>query len=229
MIVSEPLPTMDTQQRSPTISLVGVGLFLTLAALPLGRWVAPGDEMVARLLREGVWWAIGASAIAWVLFLERLPLKSIGLRSLQFKGFAIGILASIVMMASVMLCYAVIFPAVGLRMNMAAVQSLTHVPMWLQTATVIRAGVVEEIIFRGLAIERLAALTGSRAMAAIVSGAAFIAVHISGWGYAQLIVVAFGTVIMTVLYLWRRDLGSNMIAHTLTDFVGFLLARLQGA
>ena len=96
-------------------------------------------------------------------------------------------------------------------------------------ATVIRAGVVEEIIFRGLAIERLAALTGSRAMAAIVSGAAFIAVHISGWGYAQLIVVAFGTVIMTVLYLWRRDLGSNMIAHTLTDFVGFLLARLQGA
>lgn len=114
-------------------------------------------------------------------------------------------------------------------MNMSAVRGITHVPLWLQTATMVRAGIVEEIIFRGYAIERLAALIGSRTIAAIGSAAAFIAVHIGSWGYAQLIVVAFGALILTLLYLWRRDLGSNMVARFLTDFIGFMLARLQGA
>jgi hypothetical protein len=46
---------------------------------------------------------------------------------------------------------------------------------------------------------------------------------------SQLIVVGFGAVILTELYLLRHDLASNMLAHFLTDFIGFLLARLQGA
>jgi hypothetical protein len=36
-------------------------------------------------------------------------------------------------------------------------------------------------------------------------------------------VAGFGGAILTGLYLLRRDLGSNMIAHFLTDGVGFLL------
>jgi membrane protease YdiL (CAAX protease family) len=123
----------------------------------------------------------------------------------------------------------VIFPVLGLKMNMAAVASITHVPLWLQTATMVRAGVVEEILFRGYAIERLWTLSGSKWLAATVSAAAFIAIHISSWGYSQLIVVAFGALILSLLYLFRRDLASNMGAHFLTDFVGFMLARLQGA
>ena len=39
--------------------------------------------------------------------------------------------------------------------------------------------------------------------------------------------VSFATVILTGLYLWRRDLICCMIAHTLTDLIGFTLARMQ--
>lgn len=216
-------------QRSATLSVAGLVLFLGLAALPIGRWFASGDALASHIAREVIWWLIGAGVLAWVLLVERLPLQSIGLRRLGWKGFAFGLVASLLMMATVMLSYAVIFPAFGLKMNMRAVRGLTDVPLWLQTATMVRAGVVEEIIFRGYAIERLAALTGRPAVAALGTAAIFIAVHISTWGYAQLIVVAFGALILTLLYLWKRNLGSNMIAHFLTDFIGFMLARLQGA
>ena len=36
-------------------------------------------------------------------------------------------------------------------------------------------------------------------------------------------IAVFGGIVLTGLYLWRRDLAANMIAHLLTDAVGFLL------
>jgi len=57
-----------------------------------------------------------------------------------------------------------------------------------------------------------------------VAFAAFVAAHI-GWGLSQFVVVAFGGVLLTVLYLWNRDLPACMSAHALTDLVGFALAR----
>jgi membrane protease YdiL (CAAX protease family) len=128
-----------------------------------------------------------------------------------------------------MFSYAVLFPILGLSLNRQAVASVTHVPLWLQTLTMVRAGVVEEILFRGYLLERLATITRKRQVGAILSAVYFIAVHIGSWGYAQLIVVSFGAIILTALYLFRRDLICNMLAHGFTDFIGFMLARFQGA
>jgi uncharacterized protein len=210
----------------PTTGLI---LALGLAALPLGRWISPGDSLNAHLGREAIWWGLGILVILWVTLVERRALSSIGLRSPTLKTLLWAIVATVLMIATVMLSYAVIFPALHLKMNTAAVASITHVPLWLQTATMVRAGVVEEIVFRGYAIERIQFLTGSKWFSAAVSATIFIAVHIGSWGYAQLVVVGFGAIILTLLYLFRRDLVSNMLAHFSTDFIGFMLARLQGA
>ena len=215
--------------RARLLALFGVVAFLVLAAVPLGNLLLPGTDLAPRVGRESVWWAIGALVLVWVLRVERLPLSSIGWRTPTWRSVAWGFAAAVAMIVTFMLSYAVIFPAFGLTMNRAAVASITHVPLWLQTATMVRAGVVEEIVFRGYVLERIEALTGSRWIAGLASAGAFIAVHISGWGYAQLIVVAFGALILTLLYIRRRDLASNMLAHFLADFVGFMLARLQGA
>lgn len=214
--------------RHHRLALIGLVVVVALVALPLGRWLAPDDDLVSRLTREAIWWAIGALVLLWVQRVEHLPFASIGLRGLSLKGIGWGIAAALAMIASFMVTYAVIFPAFGLSMNQSAVASITRVPLWLQTATMLRAGVVEEIVFRGYAIERIEALTGSRWAAGLLSAGVFIAVHIGSWGYAQLIVVAFGAAILTLLYVWRRDLASNMVAHFFADFVGFMLARLQG-
>jgi len=43
------------------------------------------------------------------------------------------------------------------------------------------------------------------------------------WGWTHLIVAGYGGLVLTALYLLRRDLAANMLAHWLTDAVGFLL------
>lgn len=125
-----------------------------------------------------------------------------------------------------MLSFAVIAPALGLQQNMAATAAVVQVPLWLLITTPIVAGITEEILYRGYAIERLTFLTGNRWLAAIIAGALFLLLHLS-WGGAQMIIVAFGTVIFVGLYLWRRDLPCVMLAHVLADLIGFALARAQ--
>ena len=213
--------------RAASLALIGIALALGLPFLGLGKWLAPGDTIGAALAREAIWWGFGALILCWVIFAERKPLASIGLRRPHWGTLGWGLAGAIAMMASVMLSYAVIFPALGLTQNMRQTGAVASLPLWLLIATVVRAGIVEEILFRGYPIERIEALTGSTWLAALIPGAAFVLVHISSWGAAQLIVVAFGAIIMTALYLWRRDLVCVMIAHVATDLVGFLLARTQ--
>jgi len=208
------------------VVLTGSGLLLAfgLPELLLGLRLAPGDSLTARLLREGVWWACGAAMLSYVLLVERRPLSSIGFRRPNLQTFSIAVPAALVMLATVVLSYAVVFPALGLHVNQAAVASITHNPIWLITAMVARAGVVEEVLYRGYPIERIQELSGSKWIGAVVSTLVFILAHLSGWGPEQLIVVFFGAVLLALLYLWRRDLMCNMLAHFLADLIAFLLS-----
>ena len=83
----------------------------------------------------------------------------------------------------------------------------------------------KRFLFRGYPMERIRELSGSRAVAAVVSWSAFTYAHLGSWGAAQLLVAGFGGAILTALYLWRRNLWANMIAHWITDGAGFLLSH----
>jgi membrane protease YdiL (CAAX protease family) len=87
---------------------------------------------------------------------------------------------------------------------------------------VLRAAVFEEVCYRGYTIERVQELSGSRVLAFVVSVAGFTLAHAGYWGWGALLIPAFGGVIFAALYLWRRDLTCNMIAHFVADGVGFL-------
>ena len=91
--------------------------------------------------------------------------------------------------------------------------------------------VEEEILFRGIAIEQLTALTGNRWLAAIVTMVVFTLVHALHFDWVQLIPIFGAAVVLTGLYLWRRDLMANIIAHILVDAAGLmtLAAQMHGA
>jgi membrane protease YdiL (CAAX protease family) len=74
---------------------------------------------------------------------------------------------------------------------------------------------MEELLYRGYAIERLSMLTGTRWLAAAISIAAFGLAHIPAWGtgFALAADLPFG-IVMTLFYLWRRDLLANILAHS---------------
>ena len=210
-------------ERWRLLAVIGVLFVLIVPEIPLPA----GGGVAARLAKEAWWVALGAAVLLWVTRVERRPLGSIGLRRPTRRTVVHAALLAIVLMASVMLSYAVIIPAMGLTMNQAATSKIVALPAWLQLALFLRAGIVEEILYRGYPIERLAELTGSRWIAGLLPGAAFIAAHFAYWGAAQLVVVTFATVILSLYYLWKRDLVACMIAHAVTDAIGFALANAQ--
>ncbi|UVO50776.1 CPBP family intramembrane metalloprotease [Sphingomonas sp. SUN019] len=210
-------------ERRRLIPLAIIGLILAFGLPELGLAKLFPDPRVGR---EIVWIAFGVLILLWVTKVERLPLTSIGLRRPTWGTFGWGLAATVVLMATVMLTFALIVPALGLEQNIATTGAIVQVPLWLLVATPIVAGVTEELVYRGYAIERLELLTGRPWLAGLIGGIMFVLVHWS-WGSAQLILVAFATAILVPLYLWRRDLPCVMIAHILTDLIGFALARAQ--
>lgn len=211
----------STRQR--TLAVIGLIFVLVVPEIPLPA----GGGIAARLAKEAWWVALGAAALFWVTRVEHRPLSSIGLRRPTGRTLLHALALTVLLVASVMLSYAIIIPALGLTMNHTATGGIVAMPAWLQLAIFLRAGIVEEILYRGYPIERLTELTGTRWIAALLPGAAFIGAHFAYWGAAQLIVVAFATVTLTAYYLWKRDLVACMIAHAATDMIGFALANAQ--
>jgi membrane protease YdiL (CAAX protease family) len=158
---------------------VGLLIAFGMPELGLGRLTAPGQSIGASVAREAVWWAIAATMIAYVLLIERRSLSSIGLRRPTRKTVLFGMLAAVLMFATVVFSYSVLFPLLGLRMNQEAVAQITRNPLWVQVSIFIRAAVVEEILYRGYPIERVEELTGCRWLALLVSVVVFILGHVA--------------------------------------------------
>ena len=199
-------------------------LVIVVLQLPITGFLVRGNSFHADLVREGIFWVLALSLIIWVLRVERRPLSSIALRKPTWKTVVFGIVGAVVMVAGMAAIYTVIYPALGLSMNEPTLAAVTATPLWFRVLLSLRAAVFEEIFYRGFMIERLSELIGSHWVAALISLAMFTFAHLSGWGWAHLMIAAFGGLVLTVLYVLRRDLGCNMVAHFLTDAVGFLLA-----
>ena len=176
----------------------------------------------AQLGREGVFWISTIVLIAFVIQVERRPLRSIGLQSFRWISILIGVGGAAIMVAGMAVIYLAVFPALSLS-DTGQTTAILSTPLWFRIALITRAAIFEEIFFRGFMIERIGEMMGSKWIAAGLSLAAFTFAHLGGWGWAHLIVAGFGGLVLTGLYLWRRDLLTNMIAHFLTDAIGFLV------
>ncbi len=99
-----------------------------------------------------------------------------------------------------------------------------ELPVWYMAATILIVAGGEEWLYRGYAIERLEALTGSTWIAGTVSLVAFAIVHLPVWGTGPAITFVISGAILTVLYIMMRDVLTLIIAHVATDLYGLLIA-----
>lgn len=199
-------------------------VILLVLQVPFGRRLAPGSGLQGALMAEAIYWALTVGLIAYVLRVERRPLSSVGGTWPTWRSCVWGLIGGAVTIAGMAFIYLVVFPALGQQGEESGMQRILQLPVWFRVALVLRAAVFEELVYRGFAIERLTELMGSRSLAALISLTAFTLAHLSYWGWAHLLVAAWGGLVLTALYLWRRDLLSNMLAHFTTDAVGFLVA-----
>ena len=220
-----PIKTNGTAPPRPSsMRTLGAVAIIVVFSLPLAGWLIHGNSLSAEAGRELVYWVLELVLVAYVVIVERRPVSSIGLKWPTWISLAFGSLGALLMVGGMAFIYLVIFPALGLSPNEAGTAAVKTLPFWFRVFIIVRAAVFEETFFRGFMIERLTEITrGHRLGAAAFSCALFTLLHLGYWGWAHLVIAGFGGVVLTALYLWRRDLTANMIAHLLTDAVGFLL------
>jgi membrane protease YdiL (CAAX protease family) len=204
-----------------------VGLFVALFGMLIVRqlvnfiWSPP--DLTSTIVRETGMWLVALVLGLIVRRGEGLPLSSIGLRAGGFgKSILWGLLIAIICMAAGV----VVVLLTGYNGGEGG-KAMDKLPLWLITMIVIRAGVVEELCYRGYAIERLQALGLPVWMAAAIPLAIFGVAHWTG-GWANIVIALVLGAILAAFYIRRRDLKANMFGHFLVDFVGNVLPKLGG-
>jgi membrane protease YdiL (CAAX protease family) len=209
------------------------GLFIALVVpaifLVSGPSAMPTDMHAVEevLINEAVIWALALGVLAIVVFWERRKLSSIGLVRPTFGAFLAGaaVMAVLIILA---VAAASAIQAAGFPVDNANQARLViGLPIWLQIFVVLSAGCTEEILFRGYPIERITELTGRRWLGALLPVIVFGAVHAPFWGVAHAVVAGFEGLLLTIVYLWRRNLWTNITAHALLD--GLVFAALDVA
>lgn len=215
----------DSSSRGWTLA----GLAIALLGIPVivtgQRLLSPSPTASGAVVTREIAILALTACLLWIAASrERQPLSSIGFRASRIgRSLTWGFALAIVCFAAVLACLA-IYSVLGVHYGEGAAISRS-LPVTL--LTVFRAGISEEIFYRGYAIERLQSLTGSKWIAAAISLAAFAGFHFRQGPAGVVLALVLGSII-TGYYLWKRDLLAAMFAHFLVDFVPNVLLPAFG-
>src|SRR5213592_4333679 len=214
-------PSVPTKVSRATWAGLAISLFAMVVIRQAFVFFAPEITFASAVLKEALIWLSAVTLVVIIRRGEHLPMRSIGLGTARWwKSILWGFVIAVVSIVAVgALAYVTGY---GHGPGSAAFEKL---PLWLITLIVFRAGVVEELFYRGYAIERLQMLGVGRFWSVTIPLVIFSLGHWSG-GAANILIAFAAGAIMTVFYLWRRDLVANMVGHGLVDFVANVLPRL---
>jgi len=157
---------------------------------------------------------------------EWMPFSSIGWHTDKLGRSALWGLLGVVLVAIGLAACMAVAQALQWKIGLQEPPKFTP-PLWAMTITVLRAGLTEELFYRGYALERLRALTGSAWIAAVLTIVPFALFHYRQ-GPAGILIAGVAAVILTALYLKRRDLPAVMLTHFTVDFIPNILLPLLG-
>lgn len=167
-------------------------------------------------------WSIVFLLFILITLWEHQSLSSIGFRGFSYREILWGFAGFFVGAFS----FALTTPLVrALHLNTTAggITRLAAAPPGLRVVLVLTAGIAEEIMFRGYAIERLATLIGSVAVGAAIAYLVFVALHLPFWGPGGTIQIGVWSLLVTVLYVWQRNLWPCILMHVLNDAYAFIV------
>lgn len=199
-----------------------IGSLIALLALPLvvtafRSGFAPLTPMIT-VLRELTLFGL-ASALVWISTnREHEPLSSLGFNGAPTSRVAVWALIGLVGCVAALAIGMAAVQMFGLRFGSAPGSREISMPLYVTLITVLRAGFVEELFYRGYAIDRLTRLSGSRALGVALPLIVFAGFHYRQGAGGVLIAGLMGAA-LTALYLWKRNLPATIAAHFLIDFV----------
>ena len=163
-------------------------------------------------------WGLALAMLGFTKAVENRPLETIGWKPLPWKSALMAVGLGILLSLSVpvlTLLVSAIFPPSDTG---TITQVTSNFPWWVLLLSVFTAGITEEILFRGYALERLHEMTGNKWMSGLISLIFFVAVHATGWNAAHIVGVVLPLgIILTGLYFWQRNLLFVMIVHVVIN------------
>jgi membrane protease YdiL (CAAX protease family) len=217
------LPEKELKRRRPAAAtLVGLGVALLSPLLTnsiVTHFVGQTQSRTLVIAGLAIHWITFALLLIIVIRWERQPVQSIGWRSPRWSTLLFGIVAGV----AIAVLSGVASQLLGLKSDTHFLAFLQSLPVVERVSLAITAGVFEEMLYRGYGIERLSQYLGGKWVAAALTLILFTLAHAPAFGAAQLAPVMIVSALVTLLYLWRRDLLLNMVAHSTIDAIGLLV------
>jgi membrane protease YdiL (CAAX protease family) len=207
-------------------ALVGLAVAFGGPVLLGSRRPRDPEKLATRVTDQAGLWAVFAAVVSIILFWEGQPLSSIGLQPFQWSSIVWGIALFLALSYIAAPTGTWAIRAAGLSGFERGLSKVVSLPLWLRLVAVVTAGVVEETLFRGFAVERLAMLTGSYGFAGVLSATAAALLHLPFWGVGPVLTFLFTGGLLTAFFIWQQDLLANIVAHTLVDGTGLVIMPL---
>ena len=201
-------------RTAPLVILFGLALAYLPMYLPtvlrgLGFELPIAGSPIAVL----VWnWAATAALVAYIIWVERLPLASILIKKPTVKDIEWAFY-----FWGAAMVYAWVLSLIRPQQGNEGVETIAALPVLAVIGLIITVSITEEILYRGYPIERIGSLTGRRWIGVIVSAAIFSLSHLPFFGVEWLLYQGVSVVLGYAFYLWRRNLVASMLLHLLTD------------
>ncbi len=210
-----------------TFPISSGAILVALAGIPFVELVAGlwfGDEsLLALFIRDiVVKWAFAAVIVGMVVRIERRPLSSIGITRPRWGDVGAAVLVFVLGAAS----YPFTTPlleSLGFETTVGGIEQLAMYPFLFVLVLALTAAVTEELLYRGFPIERIIELTGSTVLGAGITVFFFVLFHIPYWGLGGALQISVNAVLLTLLYVWRRNVIACIIAHAITDIYAFII------
>lgn len=204
------------------VALLGAPAIGSPVFQPLYGWLSGGDPLLGVLVGQSFMWLLAGLTLAILVFGEKVAPAGIGLVAPRMRSAWLGLGVGLGVYAALAAAAAALW-ALGLFDNKQEAQAVLALPTGARAYIAVTAGVTEEILFRGYALNRLARATGRPRLSACLVIAAFALAHAPFWGWSGMAVPLVGGVFFTLIYMWRRDLVACVVAHAAIDLISLVV------
>ena len=202
-----------------------LSIFGLSATKPLRRYLGQ-----TTLQTHGGKWVPAIGIAVYVKLIENRDGDSVGLRWDGPRPFLKRVVTGLVVMIGANIVLAPLHKRFGTEQLEADMGELSKGSFRDHLFIAVTAGVTEELLFRGYALERIEELTGNSLLAAGSTLLAFVLAHKGEmWGWKSVLLIAQPATIITALYLRFRDLPAVITIHALNDLIGLVVMSRRDA
>jgi len=159
----------------------------------------------------------------WIPKIEGNRLASIGFGKFKWRYLWVGLLTYLVLLIVWIGSYFAL-NALGLE-GLRSLQPMIREYSFLTRLILFFTGTfLEEIFYRGYAIERLTSITGKKWLAGLISWAAFTFVHLKFFGLGPTLDIGVLSAGLVILYFKERSIWPCVVVHGINGAYSFLIA-----